>query len=210
MHSKWTVAAVMTVGVMLASGCRVESDKHDGKDDVKISTPFGGMQVKTNDATVESGLGLPVYPGAELEKKKNKNDSSSDGAADVNFSFGSFQLRVKAATYLTTDGPDRVTAFYRKALTRYGTVIECQNNKPVGTPTQTPEGLTCDNEKENHISVDDDFSGKMELKAGSKQHQHIVGIDPNGSGTKLGICALDLPGKLFSQDKDDKDDSDNK
>ena len=39
---------------------------------MKIATPFGGMTVKTNDAAVMDGLGLPVYPGAELVKKKDK------------------------------------------------------------------------------------------------------------------------------------------
>jgi hypothetical protein len=83
-------------------------------------------------------------------------------------------------------------------------VIECQNDKAVGSPTRTSEGLTCDNEKENHISVNDDMSGKMELKAGSKQHQHIVAIDPEGSGTKFGLVALDLPGHISFGDKDNQ------
>jgi hypothetical protein len=61
---------------------------------------------------------------------------------------------------------------------------------------RTMEGLTCDNEKGNHVSVDDDLLGKMELKAGSKQHQHIVAIDRDGNGTKFGLVALDLPGHL--------------
>jgi hypothetical protein len=204
MQAKWALAVAMTVGAVGATGCRVESDKRGGNDNVKIATPFGGMQVKTNDVAVEGGLGLPVYPGAELQKKKDKDNS----AADVNFSFGSFQLRVKAAAYTTPDGPDRVKAFYRKALERYGVVIECQNNKPIGIPTRTPEGLTCDNEKDNHIAVDDDLHSQMELKAGSRQHQHIVGIEPDGAGARLSIVALDLPGKLFNGDKGDKGDKD--
>ena len=54
--------------------------------------------------------------------------------------------------------------------------------------------------------MNDDESGKMELKAGSKQHQHIVAVDPEGSGTKFGIVALDLPGRIsIGDDKDDKD-----
>jgi hypothetical protein len=193
------LVVAMIAGTALMSGCRIESDKRDGNDNVKIATPFGGMTVKTNDNVVVEGLGLPVYPGAQLVKKDKDN-----GAADVNMSFGSFQLRVKAASYRTQDSPDQVKAFYRKALGRYGDVIQCQNDKPVGTPTLTAEGLTCDNEKENHISVNDDMSGKMELKAGSKQHQHIVAVDPEGNGTKFGIVALDLPGRLSFGDKDDK------
>ena len=84
--------------VALLAGCRVESDKHGDSDDVKIATPFGGMQVKTNDAVVVEGIGLPTYPGAQLVKK-----DKDDGSADVNMSFGSFQLRVKAVSYRTGD-----------------------------------------------------------------------------------------------------------
>ena len=124
--------------------------------------------------------------------KKDKNN----GAADVNMSFGSFQLRVKAASYRTQDSPDQVTAFYRKALGRYGDVIQCQNDKPVGTPTRTAEGLTCDNEKDNHVYVNDDESGKLELKAGSKQHQHIVAIDPDGQWNEVRAGGAGFAGAL--------------
>src|SRR5271156_6984808 len=108
MRTKQTAAvAMMIAATALMSGCRIESDKHNGNDNVKIATPFGGMTVKTNDDAVVDGLGLPVYPGAELVKKKDKND----GAADINMSCGSFTLRVKAASYRSTDSPDLVAAF---------------------------------------------------------------------------------------------------
>jgi hypothetical protein len=109
-------------------------------------------------------------------------------------SFGSFHLRVKAASYRTPDSPDKVEAFYRKALGRYGDVIKCSNDRPVGEPTRTQEGLTC-NDDNKHVAIDDDMSRKMELKAGSRQHQHIVAINPDGTGTRLGLVALDLPGR---------------
>jgi len=189
---------LLTLATMV--GCRIESNKHGDNDNVKIATPFGGMSVKTNDAAVVDGMGLPPYPGAELVKKDKDN-----GAADVNLSFGNFQLRVKAASYRTSDAPEQVAAFYRKALARYGDVIQCSSNKPVGTPTRTAEGLGCDNDKENHISTNNDVSGKMELKAGSKVHQHIVAIDPQGAGTKFGLVALDLPSHITLGD--DKGDS---
>ncbi len=192
--TQMTAAAAM-IATVLMSGCRVESSKKNGNDNVRIATPFGGMQVKTNDATVLEGMGLPAYPGATLVKKDHDH-----GAADVNMSFGSFHLRVKAASYQTPDSPDKVEAFYRKALGAYGDVIECSNDKSVGEPTRTAEGLTCDNDNK-HVGINDDISRKLELKAGSKQHQHIVAIDPNGTGTKLGLVVLDLPGHS-SDDKE--------
>jgi hypothetical protein len=197
-----TQAVAMMAAVTFSLGCRIESNKQGNSDNVKIATPFGGMSVKTNDAAVQQGTGLPPYPGAELVKK-NDHDN---GAADVNMSFGSFQLRVKAVSYRTNDEPEQVASFYRKALGRYGDVIECAKGKPVGTPARTAEGLGCDSDKgEKNINVNDEMTGKREFKAGSKMHQHIVSIDPDGNGTKFGLVALDLPGHVTIGD--DKGDS---
>jgi hypothetical protein len=198
MSTRKIAAAALTIAALASVGCRVENNKHGDNDNVKIATPFGGMTVKTNDASVEESLGLPIYPGAELVKKKGKDD----GAADVNLSFGKFQLRVKAASYKTTDGPDEVGAFYRKALRRYGDIIQCENGNPVGSPTHTAEGLTCDNN--NHSHTDEPHGGKLEFKAGSKQHQHIVAIDSEDGGTRIGIVALDLPGPISTDGGDEQ------
>jgi hypothetical protein len=180
------------------SGCRVDTNRQGDNQNVKVATPFGGVQVKTNGAMNVEGIGLPVYPGAELVKKKDKDN----GSADVNLSFGRFQLRVKAANYRTPDDPEKVSSFYKDAMKRYGAVIECNHDQPVGTPTQTNEGLMCSDGDKRHESVSANVSGKTELKTGSKQHQHIVAIEPEGSGTKFGLVALDLPGNLSIGDGD--------
>jgi hypothetical protein len=201
MPMKRAVAGAMILAATMMSGCRVSSDKQNGGDDVKIATPFGGLQVRTDEASVLSQIGLPAYPGAVLVKKDN---GKGNGSADVNLSFGSFHLKVKAAGYRTTDSPDKVMAFYRKAMAQYGDVIECEDKKAVGTPVRTSEGLTCEDDSKNHISVSDDISvsGKMELKAGSKQRLHVVEIDPEGMGTKFGLVALELPGHISGGDND--------
>src|SRR5260370_4344877 len=86
MRNKQTVVvAALIAATALMSGCRIESDKRNGNDNVKIATPFGGMTVKTNDAAVGDGLGLPVYPGGGLVKKDKNN-----GAAVWNMSFVNF------------------------------------------------------------------------------------------------------------------------
>lgn len=195
-----TLAAIASLSLALTLGCRIETDKKGDNENVSIATPFGGMSVKTNDAAVLQSTGLPPYPGAELVKKDKNN-----GAADVNMSFGNFHLRVKAVSYRTTDAPTQVAAFYRKALDRYGDVIQCVDDKPVGNPTRTAEGLTCDDDNDHNTHANSDVSGEIELKAGSKVHQHIVAIDPEGSGTKFGLVALDLPSRITVGDT--KDDS---
>jgi hypothetical protein len=107
---------------------------------VQIDTPFGGIHVNT-DQTTAADLGLPVYPGATLVKGDDDHKS-----ADVHLGFGEWELRVKVVSYQTPDSEDKVTAFYKKALGRYGNVITCQGNSPVGTPAMTTEGLSCADE----------------------------------------------------------------
>jgi hypothetical protein len=181
-------------------GCRVHVDKDSsGKEkDVQVDTPFGGVHVNT-DQTSASDLGLPAYPGAELVKDDEKHKS-----ADVHLGFGEWQLRVKAVSYGTPDSREKVTAFYKKALGRFGDVITCEGNAPVGTPTQTHEGLTCENGGKNgKVKLDNsDFNQDFQLKAGSKRHQHIVGFeDPKGGQTRFALVAIDLPANMDGDDK---------
>jgi hypothetical protein len=130
-----------------------------------------------------------------------KDGEKGDGAADVDMHFGGFRMRVKAVTYRTQDPPDKVESFYREDLKRYGDVLTCAGDRPVGTPTRTLQGLTCHNEHEGHISVDDPRGqGRLQLKTGSPQHQHIVAIEPEHGGTKFGLVVLDLPGKVSADD----------
>jgi hypothetical protein len=202
-----TLALATGLAAALATtGCRVDQHNKDGNDDVKIATPFGGMSVKTDDKSVQAGLGIALYPGATFVKKTHTDKDGKDhveGSADINMSFGSFHLGVKAVSYTTPDAPDKVLAFYRKDLTRYGQVIFCKGNHAVGKPTETQDGLTCDKETHTHVKIDEDETGSEgELKAGSKLHQHIVTIDAQGSGTKFGLVALDLPGHVGIEDND--------
>lgn len=174
------------------AGCSVET--HDGAHgdgkDVAIKTPLGGMSVKTDAAAVQSRLGLPLYPGAVL-KKQSKGDDSS---ADVNMSFGSFHLRVLAMGFESDDAPEKVSAFYRKALTEYSDVIECRGKQPIGKPEKTGLGLTCDDDGEGHSSTKKKHNNdETELKAGSPSKQHIVSFKAAGGGTEFGLVSLELP-----------------
>ncbi len=187
MSGRW-MAAVVMVAALVGSGCSVQEKKSsNGNEDVKIETPLGGMKVKTNDSVVVSDIGIAAYPGATVVKQDKDN-----GAADVDMSFGGFHLGVKAVSYLTPDSQEKVLAFYRKELSRYGDVIECKGVTVVGKPTKTSDGLTCEND--NHISVRDKAgSSETELKTGSKSHQRIVALEPEQGGTKIGLVLLDLP-----------------
>jgi len=187
---------LLTGVVLLAviAGCRVQVEKGKNGEDknVKVDTPFGGVHVNT-DQTTAADLGLPAYPGAQTVTDNDKHKS-----ADVHLGFGEWELRVRAVSYSTPDKQDQVLAFYKKALARYGEVITCENKAAVGTPVATSEGLTCDEDHGAKVQVDQgDYSlnkGSLELKAGSKRHQHIVGFEhPKDGQTRFALVALDLP-----------------
>ncbi|AXC11552.1 hypothetical protein ACPOL_2228 [Acidisarcina polymorpha] len=176
----------------LCAGCTVSVDKSkDGQENnVKVDTPLGGVHVNSN-GTSAADVGLPVYPGAKLWSKKD-----GDKPADIRVGFGEWQFRLKVVKYQSSDPAESILTFYKKALGRYGDVIACNGQAVVGTPTMTHEGLTCD-ESTNHPQVNMDATES--LKAGSKHHQHIVGIEKHdGPGTVFSLVEIDLPGSVDS------------
>jgi hypothetical protein len=203
MRSLSALAVPVLLLTTALTGCHITSHKDGKNDDVNIGTPFGSMQVKTNDNVEVSGIGITPYPGAILVKKDHDN-----GAADVNMSFGSFHLNVKAVSYTTSDSPEKVMAFYKKDLGKYGAVIHCEGKRTVGVPIRTDEGLTCDFDsgKNGHVVINTgDDSDETELRTGSKQHQHIVKLESKDGGTKIGLVALELPSNFTLHDHKDGD-----
>lgn len=186
------LAVLLCVPAILSlAGCYISktSNKDGAKENVAIETPLGGMHIKT-DSLKPIDVGLPEYPGA-VRVAKHGGDNES---ADINLNFGSFQLHVKAMEYQSNDSQEKIVAFYKKALGRYGDVLECKNHQPVAPPVRTAEGLTCSEDSSNGKIHTEGTSASLELKAGSRQHQHIVGIKPqDNGGTKFGLVSLDLP-----------------
>jgi hypothetical protein len=183
------VLVAATISLVLVAGCRIQVDKtKDGQEkNVKIDTPLGGLHVRAGD-TSAADVGLPAYPGAQIVP-----DKDGDKSADVHLGFGEWQFRVKAVHYETSDPQETVVAFYRKAMGRYGDVIECQGDQSVGSPAITREGLSCSDDKGNsHVHVDDDSS--LSLRAGSRHHQHIFALDKNhGVEIRFSLVELQLP-----------------
>ena len=179
------------LGALLAAvGCHVSVDKGKNGEskNVRIDTPLGGLHVRS-DQTTALDLGLPAYPGAQVSP-----DHEGDKSADVHFGFGQFQLRVRVVSYQTNDDRDKVVAFYKNAMARFGQVITCQGNNPVGSPSTTSEGLTCSEDSKvqvhgNNWNDNDGFT----LRAGSRHHQHIFAIKNGGPGTRFALVELQLP-----------------
>ena len=94
---------------------------------------------------------------------------------------------------MTKDSQYQVISFYRKALAKYGEVLECNHGKPVGSLTVTKSGLTCGDHNGGQMTPngsDDDY----ELRAGTPERFRIVAVDSTDSEkTKFGLVALVVP-----------------
>lgn len=187
---------------LLPSGCSVQEHKNGDAENVRLHTPIGGMDVRT-DSAAAIDTGLPVYPGS---KESGKNGSDS-GSADIHMSFGKWQLHVKAVEYRSPDPEDKLVAFYKNAMSSYGDVLTCKGKSAIGSPTATRQGLTCANGHDYHVSMDAHSTGKhvdlstprisgdIELLAGSPENQHIVEFTPISGGTRFSVVMVQLPHK---------------
>ncbi len=171
--------AALAVIVVLA-GCSVQKSKDGGKENVKIQTPMGGLNVNTDASAKDTGM--PVYPGAKETPGKDGDHNS----ANVNISSSMFGVKVVAIEYLSDDSPDKVKEFYKKELAKFGNVMDCANGVREESKS---DDLTCSDKPQR---------GKHhgnELVVGTKQRQHIVSIEPNGKGTKFGLVYVQVRGE---------------
>jgi len=145
------------------------------------------LALHANSNASAVSIGLPAYPGATLYK-----DADNDSAADLGVTFNDFHFSLLAANYVTSDSPEKVLSFYRKPLSRYGEVLECNRGNAVGSLKVTRSGLTC-GQAQVHGSASS--SSDHEIRAGSPNQYRIVGIDDShsGSATHFGLVYLELP-----------------
>jgi len=155
-------------------------------------SPNKGVELHAKSDITAADIGIPAFPGATPYKEPG----SDSGAVDLGLTFGDFHFRVLAASYLTTASPAQVLDFYRKPLSRYGEVLECDHGKPVGAIKVARGGLTCSSSEGDHMQAGSspDSATDHELRAGTPHHYRIVGIDqPKGGSTHFGVVEVELP-----------------
>ena len=146
------------------------------------------LALHANSHASAADIGLPVYRGATLYK-----DADNDAAANLGLTAGDFHFSLMIVNYATKDSPAQVLTFYRKSLSRYGEVLECDHGKPVGALTVTRSGLTCGHVKDGD-NKDSYASTNHEIRAGSPHQFRVVGIDASNPGsTRFALVYLELP-----------------
>jgi hypothetical protein len=187
--ARMSVAVVIAaVGLLLVSACSVHVDDKDKKNEkVDIQTPFANLKVDSSDKAVNNGI--PVYPGAHLRPADKDGDNHS---ANINLGAFGFGLKVIAAEYETSDSPDKVKAFYEDKMKSFGTVLTCQGHGDTSDVHVNSHNKGDDDKK---LSCDDTKGEGWELKTGTNDNQHLVSIEPNGSGTRFGTVFIRTQGK---------------
>ena len=180
------LALAVILGMLLAScSVNVKKEKSGEDKDVDIRTPLGGIHV--SKGANPDDVGVPVYPGAHM---KQKDSDGSDKSANVNISGFGFGLKVVALEYESNDSPEKIVAYYQGQLKKYGNVLVCHtshlnlDSRPVRQNGDSHE-LTCEGPSGNNI----------ELKVGTRENQHIVAVEPQGSGSSFSLVYVRTHGK---------------
>ena len=179
--------ALVTASLLLLLGaCSVnvdDKDKKDGK--VDIQTPFANLKVDSSEKAADNGI--PVYPGAHLRPKDNDGDTHS---ANINIGAIGFGLKVIAAEYETDDSPEKVKAFYEDKMKAFGSTLVCS-----GHDGGDSVHFSHKDDSDKKLTCSDTHGDGWEIKTGTSDNEHLVSIEPHGSGTRFGTVLVQTHGK---------------
>jgi hypothetical protein len=192
--------ALTIAGLLALPACSIHVKKDNNGEDKKvdIETPVGGIHV-SNGADARD-TGLPIYPGA---RQKNDDKSGDEKSANVNISAGFFGLKVVAVEFLSDDSPDKVIAYYKDQLKKYGAILECHTTNRHGDSGDVDVQLGKDDDKEkddkkdsHQLKCEQSSGPTIELKVGTKENQRLVAISPQdkGKGTDFALVYVQTRG----------------
>ncbi len=167
-------AAALAVSPAVAQN--QEKDKN-----LDVRSPMGDLHVG-KDADAQKA-GLPIYPGA-----RQQNGGNHDDPVNLALSTDSFGMKLIVAKYETDDPAEKVLAFYRDKMKKYGKVLECH-----GTSEKNDIHTGDDHDGDKALKCEGDNSGPVrELKVGTEDNARIVAIeDPqDGKRTTFAIVYL--------------------
>lgn len=205
-RTKILLPVLSAIAVLLCGACVQVSKNGKNSDNVEVKTPFASISVHTDQVKPEE-TGLNVYPGARLTNNKNHGD---DDKANVNITSPWGELKVIALKYQSDDAPEKVLNWYKKDMAqKYGKVLECRGDTDVGmdkgNATDTDkdsQAITCEDKGKSHGdhfgNIDLHDKNTTELKAGTRDKQHIVAIKQEGSGSSIALVYVQKHGEKDS------------
>lgn len=129
-------------------------------------------------------VGLPLYPGSRPHQEQGEESS----AAKLGLWGSSFGFKLVVLKMESNDSPEKVAAFYKKELARYGKVLNCSEpSKSEKDKGDSSKVLTCGDDKPD--------AGRLLFKAGTKERQHLVSVKTNGAGSIFQLVYLEARGE---------------
>ena len=170
-------------------GLTVHALSAQEKGDIKVSVQSkdgsdAGLIISA-EATAKE-VGLPMYPGA----RPHKDEAKDSPAAKLGLWGSSFGFKLVVLKLESNDSPEKIAAFYQKALAKYGAVLNCSNASSVQEDKSK-------NNATNRLACEDDRPdpGGMLFKSGTKERQHIAGITPSGKGSIFQLVYIETRGE---------------
>jgi hypothetical protein len=181
------LAGIALAGIMsLAVGQEQQDNSKDKDFSVTVQGPDTDAGLIVSARATAKEVGLPIYPGATPYKEQDKDDDSP--AAKLGLWGSSFGFRLVVLKMESKDTPKKIAEYYQKALAKYGTVLDCTNNAgPQQAKEEKSERLTCGSDKPD--------AGGMLFKAGTAEKQHIVAVQPKGSGAEFKLLYVEARGE---------------
>jgi hypothetical protein len=174
----------IALGLMLAALPSAAQDKKDKNPDQPDNDSIGFVASKNAGA---KEIGLPLYPGS----RKHQDNSDDSTSLQLGAWGGSSGFKLVVLKMDSDDAPARVAAFYRKALSKYGKVLNCSDSAAMAGKEKSLNGLDCE---DDHADKDETV-----LKAGTKEAKHIVSVKPNGSGSIYDLVYIEARGSVSSK-----------
>jgi hypothetical protein len=174
----------MLLASLAITGCSIQSKHENGehKENVKIETPLGGMNVRTDDVQAKD-TGMSVFPGATpVEKDSGSHDEKK---ANVNIDTPWFGVKVVALTFRSSEPQEKIWDYYKKDMGKYGRVLECRPGSPdLDLRKRDDEDLTCyDDDKKMRVQSYKREGKSIQLKVGTSNKQRIVALKPAENGS---------------------------
>ena len=148
----------------------------------------GGLDLHADADAAD--VGLPAYPGA-IKKSDHGGDPSG-------FSFGvwgeSFGIKVAVASYRSVDSVDKVAAFYRDALAKYGPVLDCSSNQKKPDAPQLHHDGKADKDKPVTCDNDTTEAGGRLYKVGTNRAQRVFKATPWHDGVTFELVRVEEHG----------------
>ena len=165
-------AVAVALSVLWLTGCIAVDKSKDGETTtVDISTPFGGLAVRTGESAGDTGL--PVYPGARLAREGGDGNSKR---ATVAVGTPWVGVHVVAAEYQSDDTAERVVTYYREQMGALGAVTECRGS------VDFKEGRA--------VCRPEPSSARIDFLEGTEQRHRIVSITPRNGITRFALVSV--------------------